>query len=218
MFKGDIFITDDIQLATNLSYDQRYRVFALMDNYETVFGQNSRVIGMPFLLPPYTALEEENMGNLQNFYNLYYQHLASDEADNYIVTLLTGLYRGFNILFYVPADESDMEYSRALLKYIQDIFGLTIGSKENPNSGFNMAFEDIIRIKMYFYGNIPAMDLVENIKNKIMDPILCDRMCHELGISSDGDPIAAIDRYITNYRASKTAQPKLIDPPFYIKF
>jgi hypothetical protein len=217
MFKGDIFITDDIQLATNLSYDPRYRVFALMDNYEAVFGNNSNVIGIPFLLPPYTALEEENMGNLQNFYNLYYQHLASDEADNYIVTLLTGLYRGFNILFYVPADESDgMEFRNALLKYIQDVFGLTIGSKENPRSGFNIAYEDIIRLKMYYYGNIPAMDLVENIKNKIMDPILCDRMCSELGISNNGDPVSAVDQYITNYRNAKTK--KLIDPPFTIRF
>lgn len=220
MFKGDIFITDDFQLATTLSYDSRYRVFALMDNYELEFGKNSNVIGMPFLLPPYNALEEENIGNLQNFYNIYYQHLASAEADNYITTLLTGLYRGFNILFYVPKDEAQLEFSKALLRYIHDVFGVTIGSKDNNQCGFNVAFEDTVRIKMYFYGNIPAMDLVQNIKNKIMDPFICDRMCNDLGISPGNNPVEAVDQYIRNYRNSQNvvqAPRKLIDPPFKIR-
>ena len=218
MFKGDIFITDDPQLAVTLSYDNRYKVLALMDNASQFF-KGVQIYTTQVLLPPYTALEAENMGDLNTFYSLYYQHLASAECDSCISLILVGLYKGYNILFYVDKDEESMAFVQAFLKYMQDAFGLSIGNKENQQCAFNTDFEDIIRLKMYFYGYLPVMDIVNNIKNKILDPILCERMCAELKIDPGKDPVSAINDYIrvSRSRLIPAAQTKpLIEPPWRI--
>lgn len=218
MFKGDIFITDDPQLAVTLSYDTRYKVLALMDNANSFF-KGVEIYSTQVLLPPYTALEAENMGDLNTFYSLYYQHLATAECDSCISLILVGLYKGYNILFYVDKDEESMAFVQAFLKYMQDAFGLTIGNKEHQQCAFNTDFEDIIRLKMYFYGYIPASDIVTNIKNKILDPILCDRMCAELKIDPKNDPVNAINEFIRITRTEPVpiqAPKSMIEPPWRI--
>lgn len=208
MFKGDIFITDDHNLTVTLSYDKRYLVIAMMDNPSTIFG-DAPVRAIPYILPPYIASEAENMGDMDSFYSLYYQHLASSEADSYLTLLMVALYKGYNVLIYVNPEEEQLAFVGAFLRFMQDNFGLTIGNKENTQAAFNVAFEDIIYLKMFRYHYISAKDIVANIHNKILDPIICDMLCEELNIPTDNDPVMKIDKYIKHYRTRMQPIPKI---------
>ena len=216
MFKGDITITNDTNLAMNLSYNPSFRVLALMDDAKTVFGE-ANVYAIPILLPPYVANEAENMGDLESFWNLYWQHLNTVDAESYFALIMTGLYKGFNILLYVNPDEEPMSFVSAFLKFVQDCYGLTIGTKDSP-CGFDIRYEDIIRLKMFKFGYIPVMDVIANIHNKITDPFICSMIINDLNLDAGPDPVATVDNYITMYRTQNQPKPekKLIPPPWRI--
>ena len=216
MFKGDICIIDDQKLASDLSFNPQIKVIAMVDNAKDYFGEGTNVLAMPILLPPYIANEAENMGDTSAFWNLYWQHLADPNTDQYITLLLTGMYKGFNIVLYVSPDEECLTFTSAFLKYMQDNFGLTIATKNNQSS-FNMAYTDIIRIKMYKYHYIDAMDVVMNIQNKILDPVICEMMCQDLGINAGEDPVGVIDNFIKIKRTPQKVIPA-VKVPFSYKF
>ena len=217
LFKGDITITEDTNLALNLSYNPSFRVLALMDDAKSVFGE-ANVYAVPILLPPYVANEAENLGDLQSFWNLYWQHLSTPDAESYFSLIMTGLYKGFNILLYVNPDEDSLSFVNAFLKFVQDYYGLTIGTKDSP-CGFDLRYEDIIRLKMFKFGYIPVMDVVTNIHNKITDPYICSIIVNELNLQAEPDVVSQVDQYINTYRAQliQQQQPKkLIPPPWRI--
>lgn len=213
MFKGDVFITDDYNMAINFQYNPSYIVIALVDNPKSLFGEETLIKSIPYLLPPYIANEAENLGDINSFYALYYQHLASPEADSYCALLMAGLYKGYNILFYVNPEEYDLTFVQALLKYWQDNFGITIGNKQGLQCSFNTAYEDLIRVKMYHYHYISVNDLIRNIHNKITDYGVCCEICNELNLSLD-NPIESVHQYITNAR---TPRSKEVPIPWFIK-
>lgn len=215
MFKGDIFITDDFQLASSLQYNPSYLVIGLLDNPKSIFGDETMVRSIPYLLPPYIANEAENLGDMNSFYALYYQHLASPEADSYCALLMAGMYKGFNILFYVNPDEYDLTFVQAFLKYWQDNFGITIGNKQGVPCCFNIAYEDILRIKMYKYHYIPVSEVVMNIHNKITDPMICHEMAQEIGLEETEDPVSQIDKYIHDIRTRP--QRESVPVPWFIR-
>jgi hypothetical protein len=191
-----------------MSYDPKTKVIALVDNAAEYFS-NEQVFTMPILLPPYAALEQENIGNINGFWELYYKHLASPDADSCLALICTAMYSGFNILLYVSPDEECLTFTSALLKYMQDNYGLTIANKEHA-SGFDMAYEDLVRIRMYKYGYIPPMDVIMNVKNKITDPMICDTLIHDLKLPETDNPVSLIDNFI---RIQRNREPnKLLRP------
>ena len=221
MFRGDIAITDEFELAQNMSYNQQTKVIALVDNAAEYFG-NAQVFAMPILLPPYAALEQENIGNVSAFWELYYRHLASPDADSCLALMCAAMYNGFNILLYVSPDEECLTFTSALLKYMQDNYGLTIANKEHTSS-FDMAYEDLVRLRMYKYGYISPMDVIMNIKNKIVDPMVCDTLIHDLKLPESDNPVQLIDDFIRiqrNREPSKFLRPMekhtVVDVPWKV--
>lgn len=208
MFKGDIFITSDENVALASAMNQSFKVMVLADNAYDIFGAGAPVYPISYLLPPYAALEMEDMGNLNGFYESYYSHLMSDEVDSYICLILAGLYKGYNILIYVPQDEAQMTFVSALLQYIQTYFGLTIGTPQYP-CGFNVQFEDIDQIKMFRHGYIEAIDVCKNIKGNIVDPIIANMLCKELNLKS-ADPLQTINAYIQHVKSTNLGQQQSI--------
>lgn len=217
MFKGDITITTDTNLAINLTYNPTYKVMALMDDAKPIFG-DLPVHALAPLLPPYIANEAENMGDISSFWELYWKHLATPDAESYISILLFALYKGYNILLYVNPDEESLTFIDAFLKFVQDFYGVTIGTKDRPCS-FDLNYEDIVRIRMFKYGYLPVKDLIDNIHNKIMDPQICYLIVDALNMQPDADVVDQVDRFISQYRMNQQPQEpkKLIDPPWTIK-
>lgn len=218
MFTGDIFITDDESVALSSAMNPQYKVLAIEPNIEDIFGYGSGVLPMGYLLPPYAALEQEEAGNLPAFYEMYYSHLMSDDVDSYIAIILAGMYKGFNILLYASKDSmQNTQAISALLNYLQNYFGLTVGTVTHP-SAFNVQFEDMLRLKMFKHGYIDAIDICKNIKGQVLDVALASLMCQELKINTT-DPVTTINSYIVHYKA-KAAAPVIAAPtpvPFDIR-
>jgi hypothetical protein len=73
-----------------------------------------------------------------------------------------------------------------------------------------MAYEDLVRIRMYKYGYIPPMDVIMNVKNKITDPMICDTLIHDLKLPETDNPVSLIDNFI---RIQRNREPnKLLRP------
>ena len=73
MLKGNIFYTTDENLAMNSSFNKGYLVVALVDDSDTRFSQ-AQIRGIQYLLPPYMAFEAENLGDMDQFNKIYYNH------------------------------------------------------------------------------------------------------------------------------------------------
>jgi hypothetical protein len=89
MLKGSLYITNKSEVVQNAVY-QNCRIVALVENLEQLnFNiDSSHVTIGSILLPPFYAVSAENDGNMEAFQNLYYQHLASKEADCFICVVL----------------------------------------------------------------------------------------------------------------------------------
>ena len=202
MFKGNIFYTNDEDLAMNMSYNKGYIVIALVDNADTRFS-SSQVRSILYLLPPYIAFEQENLGNIDEFKRIYYNHLSRPETESYLAILFKALYDGYNILIFIDEDEMQLSFPTSLFDFLRYKYGLIVGD-ENHDCIFDVNYEDVIRLTMYKYSQILAQDVIDNIRFPIMDYSICNNLCDELHIKSNGDPVKAVDEYIKkdryNYR------------------
>jgi hypothetical protein len=99
-----------------------------------------RVSFMSVLLPPYEAMSAYIDGRILDSENIYSQYLYAD----YVVAqclsaILTAVFHGKQLLFFIPADEDiAFEFSRILFGYIQSAYGLRIGRLGIPQSGIPM--------------------------------------------------------------------------------
>ena len=216
MFSGDIYITDDAQLAMSLALNPAYKVMAMCDDAAEIFGQNSPVFTVSYLLPPYSALEAENNGDADTFYSVYYNYLMSFDVESYITLLLAVLYKGVNILLYVNKDEGEgLLFVNAFMQFMYQYYGISIGCGENPPK-FDANFSDICRVKMFRHGYITANDLLRNFTGQtIQDPEVCDLICREMNFETN-DPITTVNNYIQHLRMNlKPVSP--IPAPYYIR-
>ena len=198
MLKGNIFYTTDENLAMNSSFNKGYLVVALVDDSDTRFSQ-AQIRGIQYLLPPYMAFEAENLGDMDQFNKIYYNHLTKPESESYIAILLNALYRGYTVLIFIDEDEMQLSFPKALFDFFRYKYGLIIGN-ENEDCVFDIQYEDVVRLTLYKFHHIPAQDVIDNIKYPITDPYICKELCDELGIQSNGNPVKTIDEYIKQDR------------------
>jgi hypothetical protein len=190
MLKGSLYITNKSEVVQNAAY-QNCRIVALVENLEQLnFNiDSSHVTIGSILLPPFYAVSAENDGNMEAFQNLYYQHLASKEADCFICVVLAALARGFNILFYVPKDESELAFTPALMQYMFNIYGVLVGS-ENNEFQYNNAFNHIVCTRLYFHDLISYQEyFVAHPVNFDIDRLVIPKLIYDMGntISNFGD-------------------------------
>ena len=198
MFKGNIFYTNDENLAMNTSYNKNYIVIALVDDSDVRFGKG-QVKNIHYLLPPYLAFEAENLGNMEEFKRIYYDHLNRPETESYLCLLFRALYDGYNVLIFIDEDEMQLSFPNTLFEFIRYKYGLIVGNQTN-DCLFDTDYEDIVRLSMYKFHYIKAQDVIDHIRYPIRDPYICSELCDELGISNNGDPIQTIDQYIKDDR------------------
>ena len=96
-----------------------------------------------------------------------------------------------------------LSFPTSLFDFLRYKYGLIVGD-ENHDCIFDVNYEDVIRLTMYKYSQILAQDVIDNIRFPIMDYSICNNLCDELHIKSNGDPVKAVDEYIKkdryNYR------------------
>jgi len=130
---------------------------ALADNYDQIDEFRGFNISLAStLLPCYAAASAELDGDMESFYAIYWNHLATKEADSLICVIITALIRGINILLYTPHDEEiSFNYTNALVRYIYNTYGIAIGNNVTQFA-YNPAFNAVICTRLYMHDLIKS--------------------------------------------------------------
>ena len=124
MLKGTIFITDDIEVVYQTPTDGTVKIID-MDEEKQLPQNNPNIISGSCLLPPIDAKIAEADGNEQIYDAIYGEHLFAPFQQQYIAALIAFLYRGGNLLVFLPE-----VYTNTKDKFIQHMlirYGIKIG-------------------------------------------------------------------------------------------
>lgn len=124
---GQIYISNSISDISQ-GIANNYTIIALVDN-----GDEYRYIScvvMGNLLPPYESLSAEIDGDMQAAAQIYYQYLIGKIP--VISNIIAAMYKGKNILLFVPPDESmNFNFVNVFMMFFAEVFGIGIGTGQS---------------------------------------------------------------------------------------
>jgi hypothetical protein len=142
MLRGSMFIIDDISKVNLMN-----TIIVDMDEDNNLYNLNNIVKGT-LLLPPPQAMMAESDGNEMAYDEIYIEHLMSPKIREFISTLISCLYKGFNVLFYLP--DSGYDNTRVKFTYhLFNLYGVHPGIPESNNPRLGDWYCDMNRIPMW---------------------------------------------------------------------
>ena len=121
---GTALITNDDKVIYNIPLTPMTKIISIDE--DNVLMENSAIIGGTCLLPPVEAKIAEVDGNLPLFEQIYADHLLSPFQHEFIGALISFLYKGGNLIFFL----SELGYTNTLDKFISlmwQLYGIHIG-------------------------------------------------------------------------------------------
>lgn len=175
--KGVLYFTRDLNEAVNLINQSPSNkclfVGDTMGKYDNMVNQYG-LIPASILMPDIICMEADVNGAPGEFQNKYYTYLDSEGPKSMLVTIITALYQGKNIVLLVPPEANGLNYPSVLLSYIQSHHGITTASREfNTNPMYDptadlynadcMYMFNIIGPAEYLYIAGPNFDMVDKL-------------------------------------------------------
>ena len=185
MLLGTIYITDNDQIIyqANLANTKIIN----LDEDGTLM-ENPAFIGGTCLLPPIDAKIAEADGNEQLYDSIYSQHLNMPFQKEFIAALIAYLYRGGNLLLYLPELGYDNTTNK-LIFHMYALYGIHIGIIGNPNPAIANCYYDNscipIWLNMIYAANVITpyeylfkypLDAQLPVNGPIMNKLICDIM------------------------------------------
>lgn len=179
ILKGSIYLTDDINVVYQFPIGPTGKIINLDE--DELLPKDNNVIGGTCLLPPIAAKIAESDGDEQSYDNFYRDHLLESYQQEFIGALLAFLYKGGNLLIFLP----DMGYTVTrdkLCGLIYQLYGIHIGIINDQINGncyydntaipiwLNLIYEARV-ISGYEYLTMYPIDAVLN-NQKIMNLLL----------------------------------------------
>lgn len=197
MLKGILAATSDI-IIVNQALKDGFKVIYLGDPisidpmYKDIFVVSSS------LTPDYMTLSLQVDGDENGFARMYMQSLNSPAAIEMISIIMACLYKGTNIMFYLPPEASGLNYVTYLLQFLQYNYGVTTQTKTTMFS-FNPAFANKI-IKLLYIGDlITSQEFL--IKCTALDDIVLRKLVDEYRpIVENPSDIKCIIKWFNNYK------------------
>lgn len=150
LLTGSIYLVTDKEVLRTMATSFSHRIVAMVENYDGIEDIPNIALAS-VLLPPYSAICAEMDGNIQAFYQEYFIHLGSKEADATICLLMAAAVRGINIALYVPKEEAtNLHFATAFVQYLHDTYGITVGTEQNPFA-YDQAFDPVIYSRLYLH-------------------------------------------------------------------
>lgn len=130
MLKGTVYITGDEKVIYNV--DLRNTRVINLDEDGILDSKMQGVIGGTCLLPPMEAKIAEADNNEFAYDSIYSSHLLDPFQQQFISALLSYLYKGGNLIFFLP--ELGYNHTKEKLVYhLYKIYGIHPGIIGNPN-------------------------------------------------------------------------------------
>lgn len=161
MLKGQLWATSDINLV-NQAMMQGFKVIYLGDPISiTDPYHREQFVVSSALTPDYQTLSLLIDGNVDAFIQSYIYALNSQPAMEMFSVIFACLYRGTNIIFYLPPDSASLNFVQYLLQFIQLNFGVTTQT-ETTQYGFNPEFMERMIEFLYLSNLVPAQEYLVN--------------------------------------------------------
>ena len=158
---GTIYLTSSKEQAEAALLCRSAKVVVLDEN--NPFGNLNDVIMGTILLPPYEAMSAIVDGEDKIAIDIYMDYLNGSTQDMFICVLIAALYKGVNILLYVPEDESFFVYG-LLVRFT--IYGIQVGKDDVPFGLMEGAFFDCLRLSsMYVHDIMTSDDFLKSYPN-----------------------------------------------------
>ena len=160
MFKGVLLMTSDYNTAYNHTL-QGGRVVSLDEN-----NNYSHFVNGFSLLPPYAAVEAMINNDPVMFNTMYGAHLGT-AAEEFLVTIITAMYRGHSIMFYMNKDTADTMVPNALIGFMAANYGIFIGTSRLCNPQYDQSFNWINLTRLYLYNYINLKEYLMMYPSKV---------------------------------------------------
>lgn len=129
-FKGNIFITSDINIIYNTPLNGTTKIVSLDE--DNILPKNENVLIGTCLLPPIEAKIAEADGNEPLYDTIYSNHLLAKYQYDFIGALLSYLFKVGDLILFLP----ELEYTNTIDKLVDHIFnryGIHIGNIDCKN-------------------------------------------------------------------------------------
>ena len=197
MIKGQLWATSDINLV-NQALMQGFKVVYLGDPISIDPAYKEKFVVATSLVPDYQTMALQVDGNIDGFIQMYMSSLNSKAAMEMMSVILVCLYKGINILFYLPPEASGLNYVQYLLQYIEFNFGITTQTKTSQFM-FNHEFTGRIIELLYLNELVTAQEFL--INSNSLDDMTIRKLVTDLHpVVNDPTKLNQIITWMSNYK------------------
>lgn len=139
IIKGTAFITGDENIIYNTPLNNMVKIISMDE--DGILINNDSIITGTCLLPPVQAKIAEADGNEMMYDTIYMNHLLEDYQQQFISALLAFLYKGGNLIFFLP----ELGYTNTMEKFITLMYskyGIHIGLIGHQNPAISNCYYD----------------------------------------------------------------------------
>ena len=153
MLKGQLWATSDVNLV-NQAMMQGFKVIYLGDPISLDPVTKEKFVVSTALTPDYQTMSLLVDGNVDGFIQMYIMSLNTPSAMEMFSAIFACLYRGSNVLFFVPQEASGLDFIIYLLQFIEYNFGIT-AQTQTTRFSFNPEFAGRI-IELLYLSNLAS--------------------------------------------------------------
>lgn len=155
---GTIYLTSDLAVVQRTLQTRSAKVVIIDE--ENPYPEAMDMVTMAsILLPPYEALSAMVDGETDLFKQIYFEYLDRPEPANFMAILIMCIYRGINLLLYLPNDEADF-LTPLIGKFC--MFGVMIGDQARPFI-LDPAAEGLRLSFLTYYGVMSAEEYLQRL-------------------------------------------------------
>lgn len=160
MLKGQLWATSDLEMVDQ-AIMQGFKVVYLGDPMSVDPAYKEKFVMASSLTPDYQTMSLQVDGDINGFAQMYIASLNSKPAMDMLVVILVCLYKGINVIFYLPKEALSLNYVQYLLQYIEFNFGVTTRTKTSQFM-FNPSYSDRIIELLYLNDLITSQEYLMN--------------------------------------------------------
>ena len=195
---GQLIVCMDLETTIGY-YRQGWRVICLSEDKQHQTVMPELMMGS-ILLPPYESMDPWLDGNKELFALMYSDYLFNNlDVRTMQSIILAALYRGVNIVLFIPRQEYEMGFLEIFLQCYTSATGVYVGFHGQSQSILDYNFNNINMVRLYMEGLFSYSELMLYHEGPINDPMVCTRMCADIGFITTKEYEAI--QYIASYKS-----------------
>lgn len=195
LFRGEIGFTTKIEFVQTVMNQPNVKIIYVGDTLgaENLINYYQMIPGT-LLVPEFSAMESDINGSEAEFYQKYYAQLSNEPAFSYLITLLTAMHIGKNILIYIPPESDGLRYPKALAEFFIQRFGIQPGWDNIPYV-FNPECVQLVADLLYNFNMIGPIEYLTCVETP--SPIVLPKLSFDLAINVNLNDKASVDRFVS---------------------